>query len=39
MNIQGESFRLKDKRKAGVIPEKLKKEEKENDTLEILKNE
>jgi hypothetical protein len=30
---------VKDKRKAGVIPEKHKKEEKENDTSENLKNE
>jgi DNA replication protein DnaC len=38
LNIQGESFRLKDKRKAGIIPDKHKKEEQENDTLESLKD-
>lgn len=27
LNIQGESFRLKDKQKAGIIPARMKKEE------------
>ncbi|MBW8308125.1 MAG: ATP-binding protein, partial [Candidatus Paracaedibacteraceae bacterium] len=38
LNIQGESYRLKDKRKAGVIPERFKKEGEENDSLEKVKN-
>ena len=32
LNIQGESFRLKDKQKAGIIPARMKKEEQTNDS-------
>lgn len=37
LNITGESFRLKDKRKAGFIPARLKKEDNHDENIDVLK--